>query len=234
MRSTKRMYIISVIFLLIYTVIELIPTINQNEICRIILLCGSCIFMYIGGLKLSNELNNNKPMKINLWIFFIIYLILLVTLTLFDPMWGRHGLNYFIDTNSFKYYINNALNLIPFKTIMIYINNLSYNALTKENILYNLVGNFICMMPFALFLPLLFKSERKFKKFFKTILFITFSIEIIQFITTSGSCDIDDIILNTSGALLLYGILNIKFIKKIIYKIFLKECYNNEYQVGDV
>ena len=223
MSVSKKMYIMSVILLLIYTLLELIPSINQTEITRIILLCGSCLFMYIGGLKLSKQLDNNKPMKINLWIFFIIYLILLVTLTLFDPMWGRHGINYFIDTNSFKYYINHALNLIPFKTITIYINNLSYNALTKENILFNLVGNFICMMPLALFLPLLFKSERKFKKYLKTILVITFSIEIIQFITTSGSCDIDDIILNTSGALLLYCILNIKIIRKLTYKIFLKE-----------
>lgn len=223
MSISKKMYIMSIILLLIYTFLELISDINQTEICRIILLCGSCIFMYIGGLKLSKEINSNKPMKVNLWIFFIIYLILLVTLTLFDPMWGRHGINYFIDTNSFKYYITHALNLVPFKTISIYIKNLSYNALTKENILFNLVGNFICMMPFALFLPLLFKSERKFKKYLKTILIITFSIEIVQFITTSGSCDIDDIILNTSGALILYGILNIKIIKKIIYKIFLKE-----------
>jgi glycopeptide antibiotics resistance protein len=184
--------------------------------------------MYIGGIELSKQIGNNKPMKTNLFLFFVIYLILLITFTLFDPVWGRHGFNYFIDTNSFKYYIDNAVNLVPFKTISIYINNLSYNALTKENIIYNLVGNFICMMPFALFLPLLFKSEKNFFTFFKTILIITLSIELIQFITTSGSCDIDDVILNASGAILFFGILNIPIIKKIIYKIFLRENINSE------
>lgn len=225
LKKAKNLYVISVLFLLIYTLLELIPTINQSEICRIVLLCGSCLFMYIGGVRLSKELNNNRPMKINLWIFFIIYLILLITLTLFDPIWGRHGINRFIDTNSFKYYIKNGINLVPFKTISLYIKNLSYNALTRKNIMYNLVGNFICMMPFSLFLPLLFKSERKFKKFLKTMIIIPISVEIIQFITTSGTCDIDDVILNSCGAILLYGLLNIPIIKRIIYKVFLKEKY---------
>lgn len=223
MKEYIKMYLIAIVFLLIYTLLEFIPIINQNEICRIILLSCSCLFMYIGGIKLSKQIGNNKPMKVNLFIFFIIYLILLITFTLFDPVWGRHGFNYLIDTNSFKYYIDNAVNLVPFKTISIYIKNLSYNVLTRENIIYNLVGNFVCMMPLALFLPLLFKKQQRFLTYCKTIICITLSIELIQFITTSGSCDIDDIILNGSGAIIFYGILNIPIIKRIIYKIFLGE-----------
>lgn len=226
MKEYTRMYLLAIVFLLVYALIEVIPTINQHELTRIFLLCGSCLFMYIGGLKLSKSINNNRPMKVNLGIFFVIYLVLLITLTLFDPIWGRHGINNIIDTNSFKYYIDNALNLVPFKTISIYIKNLSYTALTKENIMFNLVGNFVCMMPFALFLPLLFKCERKFFTFVKTILCITISVELIQFITTSGSCDIDDVILNASGAIMFFGILNIPVIKKVVYKIFIKEEIN--------
>lgn len=223
MKNYTKMYLLAIVFLLIYISIELIPAINQTEISRIVLLSGSCLFMYIGGYMLSKYINNNRPMKVNLWIFFIIYLILLITLTLFDPIWGRHGINTFIDTNSFEYYIDHALNLVPFKTISIYIKNMSYNALTTENIMFNLVGNFVCMMPLALFLPLLFKCERKFFTFFKTILCITVSVELCQFLTTSGSCDIDDVILNAGGAILFFLILNIPIIKRTIYKIFLRE-----------
>ena len=51
-------------------------------------------------------------------------------------------------------------------------------------------------------------------------------IEGLQFITLSGSCDIDDFILNVGGACLLYGILSIESIKSFIRNIFLLE--NNE------
>ena len=223
MKDYTKLYLSAVVFLLIYILLEVIPAINPSEITRIFLLSGSCLFMYIGGYKLSKAINNNHPMKVNLFIFFIIYLVLLITLTLFDPIWGRNGINNFIDTNSFEYYIDNALNLVPFKTISLYIRNMSYNVLTTKNIVYNLVGNFVCMMPLALFLPLLFKCERKTFTFIKTVLCITISVELIQFITTSGTCDIDDVILNAGGAILFFGILNIPIIKKIIYKIFLGE-----------
>lgn len=223
LKNYTRFYLAALVCLLVYILLEVIPSINQNEITRIILLGGSCIFMYVGGIKLSKLTGNNKALKMNLWIFFIIYLILLITLTLFDPIWGRSGINNIIDTDSFDYYIEHALNLVPFKTISIYIKNLSYNVLTKENIIFNLIGNFVCMMPFALFLPLLFKSERKLLNFIKTMICIPVLVEVIQFITTSGSCDIDDVILNFTGALLFYGILSIPFIKKWLFKIFLKE-----------
>ena len=87
----------------------------------------------------------------------------------------------------------------------------------------NLLGNLVCMMPFALFIPMLFKKINNTKKFLLTILCITLGIELIQFITFSGSCDIDDVILNTLGAFIMYKILNIKDIKNLIKNIFLLE-----------
>ena len=78
-------------------------------------------------------------------------------------------------------------------------------------------------MPFALFIPALFKKINNTKKFLITILCITLGIELIQFITFSGRCDIDDVILNTFGAFIMYKILNIKDIKNLINNIFLLE-----------
>ena len=45
----------------------------------------------------------------------------------------------------------------------------------------------------------------------------------MQFITFTGSCDIDDIILNTFGAFVMYKILNIKDINSLVRNIFLLE-----------
>ena len=55
------------------------------------------------------------------------------------------------------------------------------------------------------------------------MIFIVVLIEILQFVTMSGSCDIDDLILNVLGASIVYFIVKIKFIYKLIHKIFLYE-----------
>jgi len=223
MKKSFKWYLIGLLILVIYFSLDLLIKINQPEISRILLLLLSCISFYIAATIIYKETNSNKALKINLVIMFIIYLILLITLTLFDPLWGRHGLDTIIDTNSFKYYIDNALNIVPFKTISIYIKNMYLDILTTENVMYNLVGNFICMMPLSIFLPLLFKSQNKIKVFIKTIIIIPLIIELIQFITTSGSCDIDDIILNSSGAIIMYLIISIRPIKKLLFKLLLRE-----------
>lgn len=82
-------YILAATFLLIYVWSEIMPHLMLSETGRLFLLGGSCLFLYVGGLIKSKIENNNKAMKINLWIFFILYLVLLITLTLFDPMWRQ-------------------------------------------------------------------------------------------------------------------------------------------------
>ena len=221
-------YILSVVFLLYYGYIELSSNIFMSTFGRLFLLCGSCLFLYLGALFLSKYRNDNKAMKINLWIFFILFCGLLITLTLFDPMWGRNGLSIFNWSQAdfskhFNYYVKSSVNLIPFKTIIGYIKDIFTSLLDTSNIFANLLGNLVCMMPFAFFIPMLFKKINNTKKFILTILCITLGIELIQFITFSGSCDIDDIILNTLGAFIMYKILNIKDIKNLIKNIFLLE-----------
>lgn len=217
------LYIVACLFGFAYLISEFIPNFDLSEFGRLFLLCGSCFFLYFGGLLLSKFKENNKPMKINLWIFFLLYLILLVTLTLFDYMWGRNGftfINWFSD--EFIYFIKHSINLIPFKTIIEFIKE--FNSMySNRTILLNLFGNFIAFMPMAFFLPLLFKKQKKFKNFFITIILIVFGIELIQLLTASGRFDIDDFILNVSGATLMYFLLKIKDVNKLIKNIFLLE-----------
>ena len=56
------MYVIAILILLFYSIMTF--RIQFTEISRLILLCGSCLFLYFGGFFLSKYLNNNKPMKI--------------------------------------------------------------------------------------------------------------------------------------------------------------------------
>ena len=220
---SNALYVIACLFGFAYLMGEFIPNFHFSEFGRLFLLCGSCLFLYFGGVVLSKIKSDNKPMKINLWIFFTLYIILLVTLTLFDSMWGRNGLsfiNWFSD--EFVYFLKHSINLIPFKTIIEFVKE--FNSMySSRTILLNLFGNFIALMPMAFFLPLLFKKQNKFKNFLITNILIVFGIEIIQLLTASGRFDIDDIILNVSGATLMYFILKIKDVNKLIKNIFLLE-----------
>lgn len=221
-------YILSTIFLIYYGCVELSSNMFMSTFGRLFLLCGSCLFIYLGALFLSKYRKDNKAMKVNLWIFFVLYCGLLITLTLFDPMWGRNGLSIFNWSQAdfskyYNYYVESSVNLIPFKTIIGYTKDIFTSLLDTSNIFANLLGNLVCMMPFAFFIPMLFKKINNTKKFLLTILCITLGIELIQFITFSGSCDIDDVILNTLGAFIMYKILNIKDIKNLIKNIFLLE-----------
>ena len=218
--SSIIMYVTAILILLFYSIMTF--KIQLTEISRLILLCGSCVFLYFGGFFLSKYLNNNKPMKINLWIYFILYIILLLTLTLFDPMYGRSFSIVNWSKELFNKYINNSFNIIPFHTIIDYISK--FNSLyDTKTIMVNLLGNLIALMPMAIFLPLLFKKPRKLKNFILTVVIIVFCIEIVQFLTLTGSCDIDDIILNVTGAIIAYIIFKINSINNLIRNIFLLE-----------
>lgn len=213
------LYIIAIIILLIYGIAEVIPKFDLSGMNRAILLCSSCAFIYFGGLLLSKYINDNKPMKTNLWIFFILYVLLFITLTLFSGFYGRNGFT-LVKWNKelFNNYIHNSLNLIPFKTIMEYI--MPPNNLLTRIVIVNILGNIFACMPFGFFLPLLFERQNKFKVFILTMMIIVLIIELLQFVTLSGSCDIDDLILNVLGAVTMYLILRVKKIKNVVQNIF--------------
>ena len=123
-------------------------------------------------------------------------------------------------------YLNTSFNIIPFKTISMYVTKYLSGYFSTRIFMYNIFGNILALMPFSFFLPLIFKRQNKFKTFTITMIIVVLLIEGLQFFTLSGSCDVDDLILNVLGACILFGILSIKSIKNFIRNIFLLE--NNE------
>lgn len=213
--SSIIMYVIAGLVLLFYFGIGFM--VQMTEVSRLVLLGVSSLFLYIGGFLLSKYLDNNKPMKINLYIFFGLYLILLITLTLFDSLWLRNGFNFSGFDN-----IQGRINLVPFKTIMTFVKEFDSMYSTSQ-IMLNLFGNVCAFMPMALFLPLLFKRQNKVFQFVITLILMILGIEFLQLITGSGRFDIDDLILNLFGAVLVYLLFKIKSVKALIHNIFLLE-----------
>ena len=213
--SSIIMYVIAGLVLLFYFGIGFIA--QMTEVSRLVLLGASSLFLYIGGGLFSKYLDNNKPMKINLYIFFGLYLILLITLTLFDSLWLRNGFNFSGFDN-----IQDRINLVPFKTIMTFVKEFDSMYSTSQ-IMLNLFGNVCAFMPMALFLLLLFKRQNKAFQFVITLILMILGIEFLQLITGSGRFDIDDLILNLFGAVLVYLLFKIKSVNALIHNIFLLE-----------
>jgi len=92
-------------------------------------------------------------------------------------------------------------NFVPFKTIFNYLSD----SPTLGIAIRNLVGNIFIFIPLGLFIPLLSRSSK-----WKTVLVagfaISFASEVIQGIFKVGVFDVDDILLNTFGAVFGYGV----------------------------
>lgn len=211
-------YIFAAALLAVYFGTEFVPSFFLSTAGRLVLLCMSCGFLWLGGFLLTKRSGNNRPMKINLRIFLALYLLLFATLTLFDPLWGRNG--GFVSWNKelFEMYVQNSLNLVPFKTVLQYF----YRG-TINQFVVNIVGNLVCLMPLGILLPLNFEKQRRTGIFLMTCVLIVSAVEILQFATLSGSCDIDDLILNVGGAFLIYLFTKNKEAFGFLKQIFLLE-----------
>ena len=106
--------------------------------------------------------------------------------------------------NGFSY------NLIPFKTI------LGYWAFPDlHNILINILGNIVIVMPIQFLIIKIF-DIKEFKKCIIIDFLLILLIETLQLITHSGVFDIDDMILNLIGMTIMYAITTRKH--QVLYK----------------
>ena len=63
-----------------------------------------------------------------------------------------------------------------------------------------IVGNLIMLLPLGIYLPLLYRRLNNFAWFLLVSLVVAIAIEFLQLATKFRSADVDDVILNTSGA----------------------------------
>ena len=115
-------------------------------------------------------------------------------------------------------YFRENTNFVPFRTVIEFIGyirerNMYYLELSRDN----LAGNLLIFMPLGAFLPAIWKKQRSFGVFALTASAVIICVEIIQFITMRGACDIDDFILNMAGALAGFALTRIRIIKRLIF-----------------
>ena len=144
----------------------------------------------------------SKVIKISMRVCFIIYLLALLYLLFLKGILVRGHRIETIEDYGFWQGIQWCVNLVPFRTISDYIKRMdpiSINSI-HDFAIQNLAGNVLLFVPMGMFLPYFLPKQRKFLKFFITSFFTIVCVEILQLITLLGACDIDDLILNLTGA----------------------------------
>lgn len=132
-----------------------------------------------------------------LYFIFFLYLIGLAAVTIVPLSFALH-----------KTPVADDINLIPFKTTMRAIHHSMSvrNGFRLSMLFENTPGNIVLFLPLGLLLPLIARKTDSFWRILFIGLFCSALIEFIQYIERSfavyRSVDIDDVILNTLGAVL--------------------------------
>lgn len=212
--------VFSIILIGFVTIFSLLPKVTLDVFVTIggyaIPIIVILITMIIEIKKSKDTQEKDKIRMFWLKILFIIYCLLLITILFLN---NAYRVTVFQNVNIFSKEHFETSNIVPFGTIIEYINRLINQNIRASIVILNLVTNLLLFTPMGFFIPILFKNKIKnTKQFILMMVVITLFVEILQFITYRGTTDIDDIILNTIGAVLVYELMKTKFVKKILEK----------------
>lgn len=159
---------------------------------------------------MKDKVNLYRKIFIILFIIYIAFLLFVIVLK-FPTGLAKGTINIWLDGGT----INRlSPQLIPFKTIIFYVRHVQavYDWFFK-----NLACNVIMFMPYGFLVPLISKKKINIgRKIIISGCIFSALIEVFQYITALGLCDIDDVILNTLGVLLGFGIY--KITKNVLIK----------------
>jgi len=99
--------------------------------------------------------------------------------------------------------MSETTNLIPFATINRYLSVLDRPS-GLGLFIYNIVGNAVILIPFGYLFPIVSKLMKRWWAFVLAALIFILIMEILQYVTMSGTFDVDDILLNFVGAIIGY------------------------------
>jgi len=105
-------------------------------------------------------------------------------------------------------YLRFNANFIPFKTIWTYLNMLTDGGVFTKIAIENLAGNLFLFLPLGFYFPFLMQKMKRLGFFMISVAGLIIAVEVMQGLTRLGSIDVDDLILNLSGALIGFVLCN--------------------------
>ena len=167
------------------------------------------IALFFGVPKAARGARRHDYMMLLFWY----YLWVLANVLFFDNAFGR-GFHLGVD-----YIDYGAVNLEPLRTVKNYLIAYGYNNISLRLVVLNLLGNLVAFAPMGVFLPALFRWQRSIFFFTATLTLGITAVEVAQVYTGAGSCDVDDLILNLAGALIVFIVCRITPIWRHICRV---------------
>ena len=167
------------------------------------------IALFFGVPKAARGARRHDYMMLLFWY----YLWVLANLLFFDNAFGR-GFHISMD-----YLTSYRINLEPLQTIRNYLLAYDNGNISLRPVIINLLGNLAAFAPMGVFLPALFRWQRSIFFFTATLTLGITAVEVAQVYTGAGSCDVDDLILNLAGALIVFVICRITPVWKHICRV---------------
>lgn len=224
--AENRVFLAASLFLLLFCVSELLILLNPHRfpstvMLRVTLSILICALFYLGGCLHADRTGEKRIFMRLMWIFFAIYGYLILNFTLLDKGMGRADrLQY-----DRAYYMRWFVNFRPLQSIyQVYIKGFIRGYVPAYYLILNLLGNVCAFMPLSFFLPALFPLQKRWYVFLPTVTLSVCAVEALQFAFMVGSCDVDDLLLNVGGAMILYFVLRIPKIQKLTDKLTGKEA----------
>ena len=166
--------------------------------CLFIPIIISSIVMIIEIKKSKNIIEKEKIKKFWLKNLFGMYCLTLFAILFLENEYRLIDTSY--KGNPFTKEHLETVNIIPFKTIIVFLLNWNIKVF-----IVNIGINLLIFMPMGIFIPILFKNNiNNLKQFIFIMIVISLTVEIMQFITFKGVADIDDVILNVFGSIISY------------------------------
>lgn len=223
LQKTSGLVLIGVAFAAMLWQLVSIYTAGMRHVTHgLLLIAGICIPLAAGSYLYTRALSTREErrhvVRISFFALFAFYLMVLLGALILSRV------DYFNFTNTSAAYweqFDLMTNFNPFETVRLYLNAIKYNYIGMEIPLSNLIGNAMLFMPMAIFLPCLFRSMQKLWLFALTMFLVLVAVEALQLILACGSCDVDDVILNLFGTLIVFGFTKLPFIKRLLQRLYL-------------
>ena len=218
------LFAVAAVSILYYTRIFLFSgTVGARTLLRTLFWCavliGTPLFvamlLYAGA---SGDADKNRRMVyLTLIVLFIFYLLALAGMLFISRI--RFG-TFAQDRAAYMENIEAMVNLTPLRTVRRYLGTLRRGVIYATS-LANLAGNVLLFMPMAFFLPCLFPGMRSFWRFPLFMLALLVAVEALQLLLGCGTCDVDDVLLNLTGTLLMFCIVMLPPVRRLLARLYL-------------